>query len=197
MRNFITIIISFAMMSAVAQQSPGDTLSNLTTPAETQAPSAQIPKAQEPWTKKIYFGGYLNLSFGKYTVIGAEPMIGYKITPKLSAGLKIRYDYIKDKRYATSYTSSNYGGSVFTRYRIIPALYLHAEYAQYNYEQYYSAEDAERFWVPFLYLGAGYSQRLGGNTWLNFQILFDVLQSSKSPYNKWEPFYSVGVGVGF
>ena len=49
----------------------------------------------------------------------------------------------------------------------------------------------------FCLLGAGYSQNVGGNAWLNIQILFDVLQSDKSPYNNWEPFYSVGVGVGF
>jgi len=32
---------------------------------------------------------------------------------------------------------------------------------------------------------------------LNIQVLFDVLQNSNSPYNRWEPFYSVGFGVGF
>jgi len=46
-------------------------------------------------------------------------------------------------------------------------------------------------------LGGGYSLPLGGRTSLNAQILFDVLQDDRSPYRNWEPFYSVGLSVGF
>jgi hypothetical protein len=66
-----------------------------------------------------------------------------------------------------------------------------------NYELYDALGESKREWVPFLFAGAGYSQRMGGNAWLNVQVLFDLLQSDKSPYNNWEPFYSIGVGVGF
>ena len=130
-------------------------------------------------------------------MIGIYPMVGYKLTPKLSAGVKVAYEYISDKRYASTYTTSNYGASLFARYRVIQPAYLHIEYAALNYELYNPLGESSREWVPFLFAGAGYSQRLGGNAWLNVQILFDVLQSSKSPYNDWEPFYSVGIGVGF
>lgn len=146
---------------------------------------------------KIYYGGNIGLSFGSYTQIGIYPLIGYKVTPKLSAGVKITYQYIKDNRFNSTYTTSNYGGSVFARFRIIPQLYLHSEYEMMNYKLYNSVGEYDRTWVPFLYVGAGYSQRLGSNTWLNVQVLFDVLQNANSPYNRWEPFYSVGVGVGF
>jgi hypothetical protein len=139
----------------------------------------------------------LGFSFGNYTMIAVRPLIGYKVTPKLSAGLKFSYEYIQDKRYSETYTTSNYGVSVFSRYRIVPQLYVHAEYAAFNYELYNPLGESNREWVPFLFVGAGYSQPIGGNAWLNAQVLFDVLQSSKSPYNDWEPFYSIGVGVGF
>jgi hypothetical protein len=29
------------------------------------------------------------------------------------------------------------------------------------------------------------------------QVLFDVLQNNDSPYDDWEPFFSIGIGVGF
>ncbi len=170
-------------------------------PAQTPEPAtAPVPvpkKEKAPIKDKIYFGGNIGLSFGNYTMIGIRPFIGYKIRPKLSIGLKFSYEYISDKRYSSTYTTSNYGGSVFARYRIVNPLYVHAEYALMNYELYNSLGESQREWVPFLLLGAGYSQSLGGRTWLNIQILFDVLQNSNSPYNNWEPFYSVGVGVGF
>jgi hypothetical protein len=87
---------------------------------------------------KIYFGGNMLLTVGSYTRIGVYPLIGYKFTPKLSAGIKIGYEYISDNQWAEKYTTSNYGGSIFARYRIIPQLYAHMEYAQLSYELYTS-----------------------------------------------------------
>ena len=71
------------------------------------------------------------------------------------------------------------------------------EYAGYNYKNYYETGESDREWVPFLLVGGGYNMRLGKRTSVNAQVLFDVLQNDKSPYSRWEPFYSVGVGVGF
>ena len=74
--------------------------------------------ASKPGTnfkQNIFYGGYINLSFGNYSVIGIEPMVGYKLTPKLSTGVKARYNYIRDERSATSHTTSTYGGSIFGR----------------------------------------------------------------------------------
>lgn len=124
-------------------------------------------------------------------------MIAYKFTPKLSLGVKAAYEYVVDKRYASTYTSSNYGLSVFSRYRLIPALYFHIEYAQMNYQLYNAYGEAGRTWVPFLYVGGGYSKLIGKSTWLYFQVLFDVIQDSQSPYTEWSPFISIGVGKGF
>lgn len=158
---------------------------------------AEKPAEKAAWKKKMYYGGYFNFSLGSYTSIGIEPMVGYKIIPRLSVGVKIRYDYVEDKRYAENYTYSNYGGSLFTRLSLFKRLYLHAEYAGYNYQRYYTDDSSDRIWVPYLFLGAGFRQPLGGRASLNAQVLFDVLNNSNSPYRQWEPFYSVGVGVGF
>ena len=146
---------------------------------------------------KIYYGGFLNLSFGSYTVIGVTPLVGYKVSPKFSVGSQLTYEYVKDKRYNTDYETSNYGISIFSRYRIFPQLYTHVEFSEMNYKLYYTNGTSNREWVPFLWLGGGYSQPITRNTWFNAQVLFDVLQNENSPYNNWDPFFSVGVGVGF
>lgn len=137
------------------------------------------------------------MSFGSYTMIGVYPMIGYKLTPKLSAGVTFNYQWIRDKRFDGTYETSNYGASVFARYRVIPAFYLHAEYLGQNYELYNADGMSERIWVPFLLVGGGVSKMISRNTWFNAQILVDVLDDSNSPYRSWEPWYSVGIGVGF
>ena len=152
-------------------------------------------------SSKIYYGGGIGFNFlGDYFRISVEPMIGYKITPKFSAGVKLMYEYIKYSTTAeTKY--NNFGGSIFSRYRVIPQFYIHVEYAYYSYQ--YSAKifgsnyESERSWVPFLLLGGGYSQQIGRNSWIYAQALWDVINDDKSPYSASEPWISVGIGIGF
>ena len=163
---------------------------------QQQKPAQQV-KQPAIKTNKLYFGGYANATIGKYTVLGIEPLVGYKLTPKLSVGGKISYEYISDKRYDEDYNASNYGLSLFSRFRVTQRLYAHAEYSAMNYKLYDFNGDSERQWVPFLFLGGGFSQPITKNTWFTAEVLFDVLQNEHSPYKSWEPFFSVGFGVGF
>ncbi len=145
----------------------------------------------------LFYGGYINLSFGNYSVLGIEPMVGYKWDENISTGVKLRYDYIRDSRYDTTRTTSNYGGSIFGRYRITSEFYAQLEPAAYNYELYYSDGSSEREWVPYLFAGGGYRKPLGERSWLYVEIMFDLLQDEKSPYDDWTPFFSIGAGTGF
>lgn len=158
------------------------------------------PKSQTSIMDKLFFGGYIRLSFGNYSVIGIEPMVGYRVNKKFSTGVKLRYDYIRDDRYAETQTSSNYGGSVFGRYRITPKFYAQLEPAMYNYELFYvngGNISSEREWVPYLFAGGGVRQPLGGKAWVYGEIMFDLLMDDKSPYDDWTPFFSIGIGTGF
>lgn len=194
MKKWLFVISVFVLSSViVAQDQP---VVNMTDSAVTSP-----PKQTSSLASKIYYGGNIGFNFGNYTRISAEPLVGYKVTPKFSVGAKLRYEWIRDKRYDPTLTTSNYGGSIFSRYRIISQLYVHAEFAAVSYEYYKPTLDnltnTEREMVPFLLLGGGYTQRLGNNTWAYVEALFDVLQDENSPYEEWEPFISVGVGVGF
>lgn len=152
---------------------------------------------EEIYQSKLYVGGYMNLSFGTYTVIGLTPLVGYKISRQFSVGTQISYEYVKDKSYNVVYETSNYGLSVFSRYRILPQLYAHAEFSEMNYKFFYNDGGSTREWVPFLWLGGGYSQPISQNTWFNAQVLIDVINNEDSPYYGYEPYFSVGFGVGF
>ncbi|RLD56480.1 MAG: hypothetical protein DRI97_07365 [Bacteroidetes bacterium] len=192
----LILVFASALMAQDTISSVQDTIKvEQVKPAEET--QASKPQASQAWKNKIYFGGYVNFSLGNYAMVGIEPMVGYKLLPFLSLGLKLRYDYISDKRYSETYNTSNYGGSLFARINTKRRIYLHAEYASYNYELFDEYGELGREWIPYLFLGGGYSQPLGGRTSLNAQILFDVLLDDRSPYKKWEPFYSVGISVGF
>lgn len=190
MRTFCLLL--FLMMTAIGSHAQ-DTIV-----AKKRKYTANQPLPeyhQPPKESKFYYGGYLDLTLGSYTAIGVEPLIAYKITPNFSTGAILTYEYISDNRNTGyTYKSSNYGASIFSRYRVTPQFYLHTQFSEmkYNTNRYNST-----YWVPFLFWGGGYSQQISQNTWLNTQILFDVIQNENSPYSNWEPFYSIGFGVGF
>lgn len=158
----------------------------------------EIPKqkGQSPLSPdRIFYGGSLGLSFGNVTSVRLNPLIGYRLSPRLSAGFTGLYEYNSYNWNGLRQNYSNYGGSVFSRFKVIPQLYAHAEFSYISYEKIVPGED--RTALPFLFLGGGYLQRIGPNVYAYAQILFDVLQDSNSPYEDWTPFYSVGISVGF
>jgi len=199
----ISLLISLVFTISIivnAQQDSIPATTQDTVPGVTPEPEPakeKQPKEKKPRSQKVFFGGALGLSFGSYTRIAVYPQIGYRITPKLTAGIELGYIYISDTRYNTSRDYSNYGASIFAQYRILKPLYVHVEYAAYNYLIYYDVDGSEnRDWVNFLFLGAGYIQKVGKATHIFAQVKFDVLQEENSPYG-WDPLFRVGATVGF
>ncbi|MCK6620247.1 MAG: hypothetical protein HUU32_19680 [Calditrichaceae bacterium] len=189
-----TALFNLCAMSAFAQQ-PDTTVAPQPQPAPQTQPKPQ--KQSQPAASKVYYGGTVGLTFGDYFSIRVTPWVGYKLTPKFSVGGKIGYEYIEDKRYEEKLTSHNYGGSIFTRYHLNPRIYAHGEFAYISYKYKISNLETDREWVPFILLGAGLVQPLGGRSALIIEVLVDVLQDSNSPYEDWNPFVSIGIGVGF
>jgi hypothetical protein len=196
------VFLSFGAAAARAQSADStaavvDSIAAAPTPAAAPvtAPPAEATPSKRPLGERVYYGGSVLVSFGDVTRIGIYPMIAYKFTPKLSLGAEVGYEWLKFDDFDQS--ANNYGASVFARYRIIPRLYAHAEYQMINYEIFTSATTSDRDWVPFLLVGGGFSQPMGGNAWTYVEVLFDILNDNGSPYDDGEPFISVGVGVGF
>ncbi len=177
------------------------TIYSFNTETEQNNSSIYNPFKPNPKQSKWYYGGNIGFNFwNDYFYIGVFPLVGYKVTPKFSVGGKLGYTYYSVNN--TDFSSHNYGGSIFTRYRIVPQFYLHGEFVYFSYErQTFNVVskqfETERTWVPFLLLGGGFSQMVSSNVWVFVEVLFDVIQDEKSPYENWDPFVSFGVGVGF
>ena len=164
-----------------------------TTPPPQTPPPAEPPKTTQPGPSKIYYGGTVGMSFGDYTRFSIVPFVGYKLRPKVHVAGKS----VTSTSTVTITMSHNYGGSLFSRLLVSPRLYAHGEFAYFSYKYSSNGIETDRFWVPFLYLGGGLVQPMGRNASAYVEVLFDVLQDDQSPYEDWEPFISVGVGVGF
>ncbi len=198
MKSFLVVLILTFSSLSIAQD-----VDSVKTEEEVKT---EVPQNTPPKENRWYYGGNVGFSFwNNYFYLGVYPLVGYKVTPQLSLGAKIGYAYINDDRYEPfpSLATSNYGASLFSRYRIIPQIYAHAEFAYWSYENISSFNtsdntyNTERYWIPYLLLGGGFSQNVGPNTWVFVEVLFDVINDENSPYESGDPFISFGAGVGF
>lgn len=109
-------------------------------------------------------GGGLN--FGTITNISILPQIGYRITPKLSAGVGINFNYFRDNRFSPPDEFMIYGGNTFARFQVIENLFLQTEYQRLNYNN--TSGD-------YVLLGGGYNP--GGGLFISGYYIL------KSPIN--------------
>jgi hypothetical protein len=191
MRRISSVIIVLILVSGAAFAQEADSAYTYV------APEDPPPASKDSGPSRFYYGASLGFSFGDYTRISIAPLLGYRLSRKWSIGGRVAYEYIKDTRYEEDYTAHNYGGSLFGRYRPIPKLYLHGEYAYMSYDLWSADGSSNREWVPFLLLGGGYVQPISPRAAFFVEVLFDVLQDDMSPYEEWKPWISVGVSAGF
>lgn len=155
---------------------------------------------------RLFTGGNLGFNiFQNYLFLDLAPIVGYRITENLGAGVGLRYSLIRNLSSKTNW--SNYGGSVFMRYKIIPQLFLHTEFEalqSYNYDL-TSINYGDRAMAYMWFAGGGYST--GGGAGVNFSLmlLYDFIDHVNSPYQNAYLFgpsglpiiFRGGVSVGF
>ncbi|OOG78410.1 hypothetical protein [Algoriphagus sp. A40] len=146
-----------------------------------------------PFKDRLYFGGNLGLQFGTVTLVDVSPLVGVMITPRLSGGVGATFQYYDDSRYQGA-EGTSYGGRLFSRFNVLPNVFLHAEYESINWETYdYFVEDFRRTWSNALFLGAGYFAPFGSRGGANFTFLYNVLHDNQNSYYA-EPYV---IRIGF
>ena len=163
--------------------------------------ACQFANAQEKpkFWDRIYFGGNLGLSFGSNsTVVDVSPIVGYKITERLSVGFGVTYIYyhVKIPSINYSYETSIYGGDVFTRYFFFDNLFGHVEAGALNLDvpSQFFPYTLKREWIPNFLLGAGYRAQMGEHSSFMIMLLYDVIDDPNSPFQN--PIFRVGFGFG-
>ncbi len=148
------------------------------------------PEGAPTFFDRVYFGGNFSLQFGSYTAIIISPLAGYMVTPRLSVGPGITYQYLKGEAYdylgrKYSYDSNIYGFRAFARYNITPMFFAHTEYESLKVD-FPSVDGTQlvREWVPGYFIGGGVFQRVGRRAGLGLTLLLNLLHDDrKSPYN--------------
>jgi hypothetical protein len=154
------------------------------------------------------------LSFGSRTYIEVAPMVGYHIFDRLVVGLGPHYIFQSQKAtsyYPYAYQTHVFGLKGFARFALITHaeeflpinlfsdLFVHAEYEGMSLEKeyYYSPnypEDGRFIYQAFL-VGGGFNQRLGMYSSISFMVLWNLNESSRSPYSN--PIFRLGFNAYF
>jgi long-subunit fatty acid transport protein len=141
-----------------------------------------------PFANRLFLGGNFGLQFGSITFINISPLIGYRITDRLSAGPGVSYMYYSDW---TGYNTHIYGGRIFTMYNILQSVFLYGEYEILNLDRF---GFQERIDVTNILLGGGFRQSIGGRAFWNIMGLWNINESVYSPYSN--PIFRMGVTWG-
>jgi len=138
----------------------------------------------------VFFGGNLQLQFGTQTVVNVSPMVGYKFTERLHAGVGGTYLYTSDSRY--NYSRTIYGGNIFGRYILHPNFFGQAEIEALNLSDLIiytdpatltiTVKEGKRYWADSYLIGLGYRMPMGERASANIMIMWNLNQNSKSPY---------------
>jgi hypothetical protein len=143
--------------------------------------------------ENLFTGGSVTLSFfNQQTVLGANPMFGYKIADWVDAGLAFNFLYNGARDYSQfndKVRQTVYGPGAFVR--LYPARFL---FVQGQFEHNFSKlkyiypggspTETHKAEANSLLLGAGIAQgrEKGSTTFYYISLLFDVLKNINSPY---------------
>ncbi|MBS0029505.1 hypothetical protein ACTJJ0_15570 [Chitinophaga sp. 22321] len=160
---------------------------------------------------RLVLGGSLGMVFGDYTNVDISPLVGYRFSDYIAAGINLnaQYGQFKSRDFYTGNTIRRdkytiFGGGVWGRVYPLPMVFIHIQ-PEYNFisqtSTYYQNDNVKQtiktnYGVPSLLLGAGYTQSVGGRVGIGISVLYDVIQDNRSPYRN-SLVYRVGAGLGF
>lgn len=151
--------------------------------AQVSQPDADR-KEKKPFKDRLFWGGDIGAAFGTSTFVNIAPLGGYRITDKLSVGLGGTYQYYSIRFSDGKYSSSIYGGQVFSRYNFTDRFFAHTEYQILNMEVFDPIGwQNRRTNIPFLYVGGGVAYPMGRNSAIVGMLLYDTLQHRLSPFS--------------
>ena len=190
-------LFAVAMMAQNAEAQTKKKPASKSSASKSKSSSASKPKNDTKevakddnsdfWRTKMMYGSYINYPrFGRGVFnMALSPMVGYKITPDLVAGVvtKFNYTWLKNPNPVQApYQLLDFGIGVFARAKILKVILLHGEYERTKYSGFdpnNSTPTILKFPETSANLGIGYISGYG--TWkYEIGFYYDVLYPEKS-----------------
>ena len=162
------------------------------------APVAVTPiPPKPPIRERMFFGGGVGLSFGDVDYVELAPLFGFRVNPKVDLGVALTFRWRDDNRYDASTT--DYGSSLFGRFRVYQNLFLEADWEYLNWEYVDFDLSTQRETTSSFLAGAGYYLPVGGRASMAVSALYNFSYDDNDPFEPYgDPWViRVGIGVGF
>jgi hypothetical protein len=178
----------------------GIALALLPLAAQAQADPPPQPEPippRPPASERLFWGGGVGLSFGDVDYVEVSPLVGFRVSPKVDLGASLTYRWRSDDRYDTDTT--DYGGTLFGRFRAWQNLFLEADWEYLNWEYVTIDFSTERTSTSSFLAGGGYYLPLGGRASMAVSALYNFSYDDNDPLEPYgDPWVvRVGIGVGF
>lgn len=155
----------------------------------------------ETYAKRHFFGFNIGIDMGLINQFEGSPLIGYRITQRIHAGVGGKYQYYYDKRLGNVFKGHIFGPVAFADIIAIKSLdelipfrfidgsvVLHAEMNYLNLPtEYFAIQDeharSKRFFRPTWLAGAGLQRKAGPDSFLQIMLMFDFSDHSPKVYS--------------
>lgn len=142
--------------------------------------------------ENLFTGGSLTASFySGGTILGVNPMFGYKLASWADAGIAFNYTYSGQRDYIEfndKLRQNVFGPGAFLRLYPVRFLFLQGQFEHnYTHQKYTdNGGNLSKFQADAnsMLVGAGIAEgrQKGNNTFFYISLLFDVLKNANSPY---------------
>lgn len=157
------------------------------------------PPPASPWKDRMFFGGGLGFGFGDVDFVSVEPLVGFRLHPKVSVGTSFLYRYVSDSRFPDDIHTNDYGARAFVQFFPVPNFFGQVEYEYLDYEYVLPTLDTARTSAGSVFVGGGVSQPLGHNAAFFASTLYNLSYDDEDPTSPYDSPWVVraGVSVGF
>jgi hypothetical protein len=176
MRTILFLSFLLFWLNGIAQ--PGDDYVNARPSNEKAKENMNDLTRRERTVVGGSLGLGLSSSNGSGMFYGSlTPLLGYRVTDRLSAGVGFNYTYYKSRLYEEQI----YAGIAWARFGLFNGLFACAEINQVN-APIYSLGGMTRENFPLVLAGGGISQGIEHGLGTYFQIMYDFTEEVRSPY---------------
>jgi hypothetical protein len=156
---------------------------------EGSGPNANALTGESMTKRLIYGGGLQNITLAPFSAVAA-PFLGYQLTRKLSAGMRLSYKMVTGSHLpSTKPFGGEVGYSSFSEWKLFDAWFVHGEFERMSKAiPNGTKEGYEKHWRNNAYLGIGKQISVAGNLRITGLLLYNVLSNCSKDTFRAEPF---------
>ena len=147
---------------------------------------------------RFWVGGGFGLGFGDIEFVDLNGVFAYRITPRISTGLRLTWRNRTDTRFDEDLTTNDYGAAIFGRGYPKRPFFVHAEYEVLDWEAIRRSDlSTSRERTDSFFVGGGIAQPISKNVSVFVTLLYNLTYDDDEVQRPYDSPVVFRAGVGF